>query len=105
MGALEGKMLNSSQRGRQNKSFVRTRFTSHRFDINNHRSTSVAKHFNLDDASHQHVNIIAIDQLPRSDKISLLDKEKHWIHTLCATESHGIKTKEQESFPISISCK
>ncbi|GFS06544.1 hypothetical protein ElyMa_001227400 [Elysia marginata] len=66
---------------------------------------SVAKHFNLDDHTHQHVNIIAIDQLPGSDNISLLNKETHSIHTLVTTESHGMNIKEQESFPISIRCK
>ncbi|GFS26191.1 hypothetical protein ElyMa_007046500 [Elysia marginata] len=91
--------------GKTKKIPLRTRFTSHRFDINNDRGTSVAKHFNLDDHAHQHVNTIAIDQLPGSDNISLLNKETHWIHTLGTTEPHGMNIKEQESFPISIRFK
>ncbi|GFR63232.1 hypothetical protein ElyMa_001890700 [Elysia marginata] len=87
------------------KNSLRTRFTSHRFDINNDRGISVAKHFNLDDHTSQHVIIIAIDQLPGSDNISLLNKETHWIHTLGTTEPHGMNIKEQESFPISIRFK
>ncbi|GFR70838.1 hypothetical protein ElyMa_005663200 [Elysia marginata] len=81
---------------------LRTRFTTHRFDTNNDRGTSVAKNFNLDDHNHQHVNTITIDQLPRSDNISLLNKETHSIHTLGTTDQHDINIKEQESFPISI---
>ncbi|GFR79231.1 hypothetical protein ElyMa_002284400 [Elysia marginata] len=87
------------------KKSLRTRFTSHRFEINNDRGTSVAKHFNIDDHTSQHVNIIAIDQLPGSDNISLLNKETHWFHTLGTTEPHGMNIKEQESFPISIRFK
>ncbi|GFS03293.1 hypothetical protein ElyMa_001146100, partial [Elysia marginata] len=70
------------------KNSLRTRFTSHRFDINNDKGTSLAKHFNLDNHTSQHVNIIAIDQLPGSDNISLLNKETHWIHILSTTEPH-----------------
>ncbi|GFS08076.1 hypothetical protein ElyMa_003006200 [Elysia marginata] len=36
------------------------------------------------------VNIIAIDQLPGSDNISLLNKETHWIHTLGTTVQNHI---------------
>ncbi|GFS10479.1 hypothetical protein ElyMa_004810100 [Elysia marginata] len=84
---------------------LRTRFIMHSFDVNNDRGTSIAKHFNLDDHTHQNVNIIATDQLPGSDNISLLNKETHWIHTLGTTEPHGMNIKEQESFPISIRFK
>ncbi|GFR90785.1 hypothetical protein ElyMa_006158200 [Elysia marginata] len=70
------------------KNSLRTRFTSHRFDINNDRGTSVANHFNLDDHTSQHVNIIAIDQLPGSDNISLLNKETYWIHYRTTWHQH-----------------
>ncbi|GFR65792.1 hypothetical protein ElyMa_001954600 [Elysia marginata] len=90
---------------RENEKLSQDPIYHHRFDINNDRGTSVAKHFILDDHTSQHVNIIAIDQLPGSDNISLLNKETHWIHTLGTTEPHGMNIKEQESFPISIRFK
>ncbi|GFR93382.1 hypothetical protein ElyMa_000891100 [Elysia marginata] len=80
--------------GKTKKNSFRTRFTTHRFDLNNDRGTCVAKHFNLDGHTHQHFNIITIDQLPGSDNISLLNKDNHSIHTFGTTGPHGMNIKE-----------
>ncbi|GFR62613.1 hypothetical protein ElyMa_003585500 [Elysia marginata] len=68
-------------------------------DSINDRGTSMAKHFILDDHNHQHVNIIAIDQLPGSDNISLLNKETHWTHTHGTTEPHGMNIQRARIIP------
>ncbi|PJE77742.1 hypothetical protein CI610_03332 [invertebrate metagenome] len=76
---------------------LRDRFTRHRFDIRHKKDKPVARHFNQNGHSLEHVNITPIEQVP--DSSFLNEREGFWIDKLQTLTPHGIN---EQSVPNQI---
>ena len=84
----------------QTKNTLRERLNSHRFDIKNAKDTPLARHFNLQHHTIEHLKVVAIEYLPASNVFKRENKETFWMYRLNTTTKSGINTDRQEQYPI-----
>ena len=88
------------------------RITEHRSDIHTSKPTQIAKHFNEDCPSIDHLTVIPLEHVPRQDLdtfmglvslrdlLSLLRREQFWIDKLGTRVPSGLNKREELPPPI-----